>query len=252
MIELKNVKACLFAGGLGTRLRKVIADRPKPMAEVQGRPLLEYVMLHLAKQGIKQFIFSIGYLGEMIEAYFQDGAKWGVKIEYVREKELLGTGGGLLLAKDLFSEPAIIGNGDTLLEINVVELLKFHQENKADWTIAVRLAQQEINDPMGKFIVNDQGQILKLQKDGLKQKGEYINGGTYCVSPNILDSLNPKEVCSLEKDLLPDLMDRNAKLFIFPTQGFFCDIGTPDDYQNLCKTGVPVEYYSSSESARSG
>ncbi len=244
MLNIDQIKACLFAGGLGTRLRSVIADQPKPMAEVRGRPILEYVMLHLAKQGISQFILSIGYLGEQIQDYFQDGAKWGVKIEYVIEKELVGTGGGLLLAKDLLSKPVIVGNGDTLLEIDIKNMLEFHLQNNADWTIAVRPAEKEIKDPMGKFIVNKQGQILKLAKHGLKQKGEYINGGIYCISPKILEGLSQSGVYSLEQDLLPDLMAKQARLFIFPTKGFFCDIGTPQDYQNLCETGVPVEYYS--------
>src|SRR3989344_9142075 len=110
---MKLAQALILVGGLGTRLQPVVRDVPKPMADVNGRPFLEYVINHLKKFGVKEIILATGHMHEKIESYFGDGSKFGVKIKYSVETQPLGTGGAVRLARLLIGERFLLVNGDT-------------------------------------------------------------------------------------------------------------------------------------------
>ena len=133
------MKTIILAGGFGTRLRSTISNVPKPMAEVLGKPFLEWQIDMLKKFDFRDIVLSIGYLGDKIKSYFMDGRRFGVQIEYVEEDQPLGTGGSLKILEPslINNEDFLVMNGDTYLNLNLSEFIKFHREKKALTTIAL-------------------------------------------------------------------------------------------------------------------
>ncbi len=217
--------AIILAGGFGTRLRAAVPDLPKPMAPVRGRPFLEYQMGYWAGQGIQRFILSVGYRRQIIMDHF--GAAWqGIPVDYAVEEIALGTGGGLLMAAPGIDEPFLVLNGDTFFAARLNELRDFHEKNQSEWTFCLFRTEEA-----GRYLgmqVADNGRILAL-KSGVSQ---LVNGGAYLVEPQVLTKLEWQagDACSLEDDILPDLMQRKRKLYGLEQTGLFIDIGVPQDY----------------------
>lgn len=132
-----SISCIVLAGGLGTRLRGVINDLPKPMAMINGKPFLHYVLLYLTQQKIKKAILSVGYKANVIEAYFGD-KYLDVEIAYSKEEEPLGTGGGIKKAFELVNDSAFVLNGDTFFDIDLNSLREFHLQNEADISVALK------------------------------------------------------------------------------------------------------------------
>jgi dTDP-glucose pyrophosphorylase len=172
--------AVIMAGGKGTRLLPLTKDCPKPLIKVAGRPILERLVLHLVGYGIRKIYLAINYLGEMIESYFGDGASLGCSIEYIREKEALGTGGSLALLPERPRDPFIVMNGDLVTQVNLARLLEFHGEAKASATIAARTYQVEI--PYG-VIEKDQNRLVQIHEKPLIHY--LINAGIYVLNPEV-------------------------------------------------------------------
>lgn len=218
----------ILAGGLGTRLRNAVPNLPKPMAEVNGRPFLEYLMDYWIKQGASRFILSVGYKKNLIINYFGSSYK-GIHVSYVEENEPLGTGGGLVLAAQGLINPFVLLNGDTYFEVSLLELKDFHLKLNCDWTIAIFRA----NEPSryGKISCNVDGVIKKMSAQKC-QVGELANGGVYLIEPKSLLSpkFTPGRIFSLEEQILPDLIESRMRIMGLEQVGRFLDIGTPTDY----------------------
>lgn len=220
--------AVILAGGLGTRLRGAVPDRPKPMAPVRGRPFLEHLMDYWIDQGVQRFIISTGYLGEMIRTHFGDRYR-SAAIGYVHETVPLGTGGGLLLAARGLQDPFLLLNGDTFFAVDLADLSAFHDARKSQWTLA--LFRVGGNDRYMGLEIDAQGRVgrLKVKPSG----GEGVaNGGVYVVDPAVLAPwlAESEAKLSLEDDLLPALLASGAPIFGMIQEGEFIDIGVPDDY----------------------
>jgi D-glycero-alpha-D-manno-heptose 1-phosphate guanylyltransferase len=223
------MKAVILAGGKGTRLRDVIKDIPKPMSPVNGRPFLEYLVMQLVKWDIRELIFSIGYKGEIIRSYFDNGSKWGVRIEYSEETEPLGTGGAIRKAAGLIDgEHFAAMNGDSFLDIDFKALAAFHRETSASVTIG--LAEVDDSGRYGSVEVNEKGEVERFAEKGREGKG-LINGGVYIFKSNVVNAIPPGLV-SLETDFLPAVIKNG--LFGMAVRGYFMDIGIPEDYMNIC------------------
>lgn len=220
--------AVILAGGLGTRLREVVPDLPKPMAPIKGRPFLELQMDYWINQGIKRFIISVGYLYEVITTHFGSLYK-GIPIEFVIEKTPLGTGGGLLLAASNLNESFILLNGDTFFEVDMATLLNFHTKRNSDWTFSL-FRTHENKRYMGLNVAQN-GSINSLMNnsDSLEQLS---NGGVYFVNSDILRQFKADigGNMSLEDDILPSILDSGGFLYGLECQGNFIDIGIPEDY----------------------
>lgn len=225
--------AVVLAGGLGTRLRTAVNTVPKPMAPINGRPFLEYLMDYWIGQGVKHFILSVGYKKDTIIDYFSSNYR-SAKLSYVIEDEPLGTGGGLLQAAQGLSEPFILLNGDTFFEVSLLKLMKFHQESESDWTFSL-FRSDEVGRYMG-IEVNLNGEIRTL-KSQVESEARLANGGVYFVNPSLL--INSKftvgDKLSLEEDLLPAFISQGYKLFGAEFSGVFIDIGIPHDYFRASK-----------------
>jgi D-glycero-alpha-D-manno-heptose 1-phosphate guanylyltransferase len=222
--------AVILAGGLGTRLRGVVPDLPKPMAPISGRPFLEYQLDYWIKQEISHFVLSVGYRHEVIVDYFGNSYR-GAKLDYVIEETPLGTGGGLLLAAEKIrqDEPFLLLNGDTYFAVDLNALAEFSRANHADWCFSLFRTHEE-----GRYMgmdVTPQGQIASL-KSGTGQPGRLANGGVYWVNPRALlsERFLPGDKVSLEDDIFPAAMVLGQRLFGIEFSGTFIDIGVPDDY----------------------
>ena len=220
--------AVILAGGLGTRLRGTVPNLPKPMAPINDRPFLEYLIDYWISQGINRFILSIGYLKDVFIDHFGENYK-NACIEYFVEEEPLGTGGGLLLASKDLTEPFIVINGDTFIEVDLDSLCSFHEHKDSGWTLSLfQTTQSERYMGIG---VNQNDEIVSLNLE-LDKSINLANGGVYLINPKLLDTLGYRvgSKVSLEDELLPSFISKKGRLFGKEFNGRFIDIGLPSDY----------------------
>lgn len=227
------IEAVILAGGKGSRLWPVVKDIPKPMAEVSGKPFIEYLIRYLRVQGIERIVISLGYLGDNIRGYFGTGDRWGVKISYSFEQDFLGTGGALKQAVSFIKGDTFLAlNGDSFLGMDISSFYSFHMCNNA--TVSLGLARVNDAGRYGIVEINKCGQIIKfVEKDrGTLNSLGLVNGGVYLLSRKVFSGIK-EDVFSLEKDLFPDFINRG--LYGMIADRYFIDIGVPDDYIDLCR-----------------
>ena len=229
------MQAILLCGGMGTRLRSVVSDRPKPMADICGKPFLQYLLEMLRDKGITEVIFALGYMGEMIEEYFQDGSAFGLKISYSYEEEPLGTGGAIRNAlPKILEEEVLVLNADTYFPMDYQGLLCFHQENDGDFSLATR-GVPDISR-YGAVRRDAAGRILAWNEklgDGVpKPLAGEINGGIYVMKKSLIAEI-PEGKQSLEQDCIPKWLSEGKRIFGLPFHGYFMDIGIPEDYRQF-------------------
>lgn len=221
------MQAILLAGGLGTRLQSVVKDRPKPMALIQGRPFMEYVIRELKSQGIDDIIFAVGYKGSMIEEHFGDGSAFGIRAGYAYEETLLGTAGAIRNASRLMSgEEVYVLNADTLYRIDYGRLAAIKKEKDLDMALVLR----EVPDisRYGEAILKDSMLVGFNEKNGRSGTGT-INGGVYLITRQLIAQI-PEGKVSLENDMIPRWLSEGKRLGGFVNDGYFIDIGVPKDY----------------------
>ena len=220
-----QVQAFVLAGGLGTRLRSVLPDRPKCMADVAGRPFLEWLILGTRAQGVRRFVFCTGYRADAVEQYFRDGRKWSVEISYSRESSPLGTGGALRLAADRSrGERMLVLNGDSYCRFDLGRLwgeLERHQAVVALW-----LVRKEDCSRYGTIELGSGGEVRRFLEKQEGRRNELINAGVYLMRSEMLDSVPHGSAASLELDIFPKIAPGSA--CGVPGDGPFIDIGTPE------------------------
>lgn len=221
------MQAIILAGGLGTRLRSVVSDRPKPMALVEGKPFLEYVIYGLKKSGIDEIIFAVGYKGGMVEEYFGNGSRFGIKAGYAYEEELLGTAGAIKNAgKYITDDQFFVLNGDTFYQMNFKDLKKVQEEKGLDMALVLR-SVPDISR-YGAARLTDGMLTAFNEKCGNTGTGT-INGGVYLMKKELLSEI-PEGKVSLENECIPKWMQEKRRLGGIVNGGYFIDIGVPDDY----------------------
>ncbi|AFL75871.1 nucleotidyltransferase family protein [Thiocystis violascens] len=219
------MQAIILAGGLGTRLRGVIADLPKPMAPINGRPFLAYVLDALDVAGFDSAILAIGYRSEAIHDHFGEEYR-RLRLHYSVEHEPLGTGGAIRLALEQATEPTVfVVNGDTFLQVDYRAMLKAHLDASASLSLAVHALPDVAR--YGALERQD-GRVRGFLEKGRVGPGA-INAGTYLVSRELFERYALPRVCSFETDLLMPHVAEIAPL-AFETGGLFIDIGVPEDY----------------------
>ncbi len=221
------MQAIILAGGLGTRLRSVVSDRPKPMALVEGKPFLEYVICTLKKNGIDEIIFAVGYKGSMVEEYFGDGAWLGIKTRYAYEEELLGTAGAIKNAGKYVNEDKFfVLNGDTFYQMDYGDLSRIREEKNLEMALVLRTVPDISR--YGAARITDGMLTAFNEKNGNTGAGT-INGGVYLMNRTLLKEI-PDGKVSLENDCIPKWMSEGRRLGGIVNDGYFIDIGVPDDY----------------------
>jgi NDP-sugar pyrophosphorylase family protein len=219
--------AFVLCGGLGTRLRTVLSDRPKSMALIGGVPFLEILLRQLHRQGIRKVVLGTGYLAEQIHEYFEDGTRLGMKVSYSREEGPLGTGGALKLAEGLLSDPIIVLNGDSYVDWT----LKAAQDLFATRTASLVMVLQSVPDVSryGSVTIDDTGRITEFVEKGTRTGPGLINAGVYLLEKKIVSRLPLGKAISLERDIFPQLLD--GRTFGIVAEGLFIDIGVPSDLE---------------------
>ncbi|MFC1786449.1 NDP-sugar synthase [Halobacteriota archaeon] len=228
------MKTIILAGGLGTRLRKIISDKPKPMAQICGKPFLEWQIELLKRFNLRDIILSVGYMSNEIKNYFGNGKKFEVHIEYVEEEKPLGTGGALKNAESYVvnEDKFMVMNGDTYLLTDFTDFLSFHEEKKGLATISLANINEE-NHRYGAVEINEHCIITKFIEKSEKNFGS-INTGAYVFDLDIYSYMPAKEVFSIEYDLFPKIVETN-RIFGYKTNCYFRDLGTPEDYERIKK-----------------
>lgn len=219
----------VLAGGLGTRLKSVVQDKPKCLADINGQPFLYYLCKYLEKYHCRKIVFSVGYKKEMVIDYMQSVQKdLSCEIEFAMEEEPLGTGGAILNALPFTeTEDVFIVNGDTFFDVNLDKLYAFQKANMADCTLALKY--MEIADRYGLVSVNKDESIVSFLEKKTGAQG-LINGGVYCLFKKAFESIPFPSKFSFEKEFLEQyITERN--LMGFQQDGYFIDIGIPEDYQ---------------------
>jgi len=197
------MKAIILAGGLGTRLRPLTENTPKPLLLVKQRPIIEHAILNFKKYGILDIVLSIGYKAEQIKEYFGNGCKWGVNIEYCIEDQPLGTGGALKKATEGATETFVAINGDNLADFNWTEALSMHKKNKAKVTLALFPVSDVTQYGIARLV---NGEIVEfVEKPSVEQAPSNLNNaGGYIIEPEALNIL-PEGVSSIERDCFEKL-----------------------------------------------
>lgn len=227
----------ILAGGLGTRLRELVKDVPKPMALVKDEPFLNHVMRYWKKQGIKKIYISIGYLGKVIKEYYGKSFE-GTEINYIIENTPLGTGGAFLKFLKVFnsSHPFLMINGDTFFKVDLLDIEKYH--NSLNSILTICAFESENTKRYSNILHDEKGRIIEFGvKNSTINKKFICNGGVYLVSPLIYDYFvnYKKNKCSIENDLFEYLITRNKNIFVKLCKSPFLDIGLPNDYRRAEK-----------------
>ncbi len=233
---MKMHSACLplvafvLAGGLGTRLRSVVSDRPKPMALVDGVPFLELLIDSLAGKGVREFVLLTGYKSEMIEEHFRDRYS-DLRVSFSREHEPLGTGGPVKQAEPFATDPTLLVNGDTFFDVDLDALYRFHVEKQAMVTLS--LLRVEDVSRYGSVVVDVQGRITGFfEKDQGPGGPGLINGGISLLSLEFIRGLPGRRAFSMEKEIFPALCS-SGRMYGLAQQRAFFDIGTPESYRDF-------------------
>ena len=214
--------AVVMAGGLGTRLGSLTQHTPKPMLRVAGRPILERIVLHLVGHGVKRIFLSVNYLAHVIEDHFKDGARFGARIEYLREEKALGTGGALSLLPQAPTHPLIVMNGDLVTQADIGSMLSFHSKSGAMATLGLRRYQHQV--PFG-CVELDGDRLLRFEEKPTLSR--LVNAGVYVLSPDVVRRV-PKGQAFPLPNLLEECLGRNEKVCGYEIVDDWIDVGQRD------------------------
>ena len=219
-------EAVILVGGKGTRLQSVVADRPKVLAAVCGKPFLAYLLDQIAAAGITHTILCVGYRGEQVQAAFGETYA-GMCLAYSQETTLLGTGGALRLAWPLIaSETFIAMNGDSFCEVNLTDLWVWHQARQAKATLV--LTPKSDTARYGRVSLSADGTISGFEEKGSTVGAGWVNAGIYVFDSEMVRAILPGRAVSLEHEVFPGWVGQ--RLYGYQSRGRFLDIGTPESY----------------------
>ena len=217
-------RAIILAGGKGTRLRPYTVVLPKPLMPIGEFPILEVIIRQLVQHGFEQVTLAVNHQAEIIKAFFQDGQKWGIKIDYSLEDKPLSTMGPLRLIHDL-PENFLIMNGDILTDLSFSDLYSEHVSNQNIFTVSAHYREQKID--YGVLEVNDEHYLSAFKE---KPKSRHlVSMGIYMANREIMDFIPKGEAYGFD-NLMLDLMQAQNPAFVKKFDGYWLDIGRPDDY----------------------
>ena len=224
------MRAMVLSAGYGTRLGDITREMPKPMLRLQGRPMLEYIICHLARHGFNQIAINLHFMPDMIRDYFGDGSRFGVELVYSYEPKLLGTAGGVKKMADfLCAEGAfMVQYGDVLTDQDFTAMLHFHRERKA---LATLLLHQRARSN-SVVSLDKEGRIIGFLERPTEEarrgvKSPWVNSGICICDPQFLDEIPADVACDLPRDIFPKLVD-SGRLYGFPLSGYRCAVDSPD------------------------
>jgi NDP-mannose synthase len=222
----EKIKAVVLAGGKGTRLAPYTRILPKPLMPIGDMPILEILLRQMQRAGVNEVILTVGYLGELLRAFFQDGERFGLKIEYSFEEHPLGTAGPLSLITNRIDGTFLVTNGDVLTTLDLGELLFAHRRSGAIATIASHARQ--VNIDLGVLEFNGSNELT-----GYIEKPTYelsVSMGIYVFEPHVLDYIPYNQYLDFP-DLVLRLIEQGERVISHHFTGYWQDLGRPDDYE---------------------
>lgn len=225
-------RVVIMAGGKGTRLLPLTTHIPKPMVEINGRPMLEWILHRFINQGFVDFHICINHLGHIIEDYFGDGSKLACHITYVREKEFLGTAGALSLMDRNTKEPIVVINGDIVASIDFASIVEYHMASGALATVCVR--QHRVQVPYGVVEIKD-GMLHTIVEKPVHE--DLVSAGIYVLEPEALARVPQGQHIDMP-NLLLQLVQEKEKVSVFPMREQWIDVGRHDDLEQAKLTMV--------------
>ena len=223
--DAKHNRVVLMAGGLGTRLRPLTQDTPKPLLKVGNKPILETIIENFAKYGFVNITISVNYKADMIKEYFGDGSALGVNIDYIEESKRLGTAGALSLIKERPQEPFFVMNADLLTNVNFEHLLDFHLIERSVATMCVREYDYQV--PYG--VIETKGSLITSIEEKPLHKF-FVNAGIYMLSPQVFEYIPKNEFYDMPT-LFEDIIAEELKCISFPIHEYWLDIGRMEEFE---------------------
>ena len=224
--DLSSITAAILAGGRGTRLQSVVADCPKVLAAVRGRPFLSYLLDQLIEADVREVVLCTGYMAEQIRATFGDQYR-SLQLFYSHEDLPLGTAGALRHASSLLkSESVLVMNGDSFVDANLRDFWIWHCALGVDATVMVVKVQD--SGRYGQVQMDAEGRLMGFSEKGEEHGPGWVNAGIYLLRHAFVDRITPGGVVSLERDVLPACIGHG--LYAYRNHGGFLDIGTPEAY----------------------
>lgn len=218
------MRAVILAGGKGTRLEPYTSVFPKPLVPIGDMPILQVVIHQLQHYGFTRITLTVGHLATLLQAFFQDGEQYGVRIDYAIEDEPLGTAGPLAFVPDL-DDAFLVMNGDLLTTLNYAELVQYHKKMGAVATVAMH--KREVKIDLGVIQLDGDNRI-----EGYIEKPLYnynVSMGVYIFEPRVLNYIPAGKYFDFP-DLVQRLLDSGETIVGYPYEGYWLDIGRPDDY----------------------
>jgi NDP-sugar pyrophosphorylase family protein len=231
-----DLPVIVLCGGLGTRLRPAIADRPKALAPVGDGAFLALQLELLCKHGARHFVLCVGHMAEQIEAAFGDGSAFGARIDYSRDgAKLLGTGGALKRAEAFFAPAAVVVNGDTYIDVDLAQLVRVHSSARERGAVAtLTLARMPDANRYGTVEVIDD-RVTGFREKAAGTANEWVNAGVYVIERALLEYIPAGEATSLERAVFPTVLCNGLVLAAFRQEKRFTDIGTPEGFRAFAR-----------------
>ena len=224
------MKAVILAGGLGTRLRPLTNNKPKPMLPIGEKPILEHLIDWTKKSGVESIVLCVSYLKKSIEDYFENGDSFGVKIEYAISKKPLATAGQLKTAEEFIDNDFVCMYGDSIFNFSLKNMIKQHESKKA--FITMSLNEYKTNLPYGVIETSKNGRVINWnEKPEIKAN---VNMGCYVMDPKIFN-LIPKNKAYGMDDVIKKAMEKKEIVNSFITKKGFTDIGNKESYKKACE-----------------
>ena len=219
-----------MAGGEGTRLRPLTSNQPKPMIPLANRPMMEHIVGLLREHGFTEIVVTVAFLANTIRTYFGDGSEFGVRMVYATEETPLGTAGSVRNAMDELDEPFLVISGDVLTDIDLSEVVRFHQEKGALATIALESMENPLE--FGIVITREDGSIDRfLEKPTWGQVfSDTINTGIYVLQPEVFDFIPAGRPVDFSGEVFPAILEAGRPIFGHVAEGYWEDVGTLDAY----------------------
>jgi len=227
------VKALILAAGEGTRLRPLTLERPKPMLPIGGIPLLGLLLRLLLRHGVRDIAINLHYKPEAVSAYFGDGARWGVRLTYSYEEQILGTAGAVRRLQSFLDERFLVLYGDVLTDLDLTALSAFHVARQAALTAALYRVPRPWE--CGVVELDGEGRIRRFVEKPARAQvfSDLANAGVYVMEPGLVGEIPPDTFYDFGRDLFPLLLERGAPIYGYPIgpADYLLDIGSPDKYE---------------------
>ncbi|MEW5795173.1 MAG: sugar phosphate nucleotidyltransferase [Candidatus Zixiibacteriota bacterium] len=230
-----QLTAVVLAGGKGSRLMPHTAEIPKPLVDVGGRPVVEYLLVRLRRSGVRRVVMAVNHMADQIERRLGDGSRFGLAIEYSHESTPLSTIGPLRLIKNL-PDDFVVANGDVLTDLDVRALYQSHIDRRADLTVATYRGNEKID--FGVLELDENNGVV-----GFREKPDYsfiVSMGIYVFNRSVLDLVPPNQVFGFDQ-LMFALLEKQRRVFAHPYDGFWLDIGRPSDYERAQAEGERIK-----------